>query len=121
MLRLLLLVIGLLAQGRAENLHLHAGPCPAGLPEVACFGSAASQNAANWIRRPPVGHSAVGSPEMAALPLGVAVGYVRQLLQTAIEVEHSTIPLYLTTGYSIRNQSSFAAQVIKSVVMEEML
>ena len=58
---------------------------------------------------------------MVALPLVLSLKYVRQLLQTAIEVEHSTIPLYLTTGYSIRNQSSFSARVIKSVVMEEML
>jgi hypothetical protein len=43
-------------------------------------------------------------------------------LQTAIELEHSTIPPYLTALYSIkpgRNQE--AASIIRSVVMEEML
>ena len=122
MLRLLTLLVALLAPGRAENLHLEAGPCPASLPEVACFGSAASRNESNWVRRPPRGHpGVVGSRPVVALPLELSLNYVRRLLQTAIEVEHSTIPLYLTTGYSIRNQSSFSAQVIKSVVMEEML
>lgn len=36
-------------------------------------------------------------------------------------MEHSTIPLYLTTLYSIINQSSFEAETLRSVVMEEML
>jgi hypothetical protein len=49
------------------------------------------------------------------------VGYVQDLLQEAIKVEHGTIPLYLTTLYSIVNQSSFEAVSIKGVVMEEML
>lgn len=43
-------------------------------------------------------------------------------LQTAIELEHATIPAYLTALYSIREGSNVAAaQVIQSVVMEEML
>jgi hypothetical protein len=52
------------------------------------------------------------------LPLQETVGYVQSLLQTAIEVEHSTIPLYLTTMYSILNQSSFEALTMRGVVME---
>jgi hypothetical protein len=43
------------------------------------------------------------------------------MLQEALKVEHSTIPLYLTTLYSIVNQTSFEAATVKSVVMEEML
>jgi hypothetical protein len=39
----------------------------------------------------------------------------------AIEVEHSTIPLYLTTQYSLVNQSSYHAMTLRSVVVEEML
>ena len=46
---------------------------------------------------------------------------MRTLVQEAIKVEFSTIPLYLTTLYSIVNQSSFEAMTVKSVVMEEML
>jgi rubrerythrin len=44
------------------------------------------------------------------------------LLQQAIEVEHSTIPPYLCALYSIKDGSNReAAQIIKSVVLEEML
>jgi hypothetical protein len=43
-------------------------------------------------------------------------------LQTAIELEHATIPAYLTALYSIRDGSNpEAALVIRGVVIEEML
>lgn len=43
-------------------------------------------------------------------------------LQTAIELEHSTIPPYLCALYSIKDGYNVeAAQIIKSVVLEEML
>lgn len=43
-------------------------------------------------------------------------------LQTAIELEHSTIPPYLTALYSIQpNSNQAVAQIIFSVVREEML
>jgi hypothetical protein len=43
-------------------------------------------------------------------------------LQTAIELEHSTIPPYLCALYSIKDGSNLeAARIIKSVVLEEML
>ena len=43
-------------------------------------------------------------------------------LQTAIELEHSTIPPYLCALYSIQDGGNVeAAQIIKSVVLEEML
>lgn len=50
------------------------------------------------------------------------VASLKRHLQTAIELEHSTIPPYLCALYSIKdgdNQDS--AQIIKSVVIEEML
>lgn len=51
-----------------------------------------------------------------------SVHQLRHHLQTAIEIEHSTIPAYLTAMYSIQegsNQEAYA--IIHSVVMEEML
>lgn len=42
-------------------------------------------------------------------------------LQSAIEVELSTIPLYLYAMYSIEDPSSESAKLIRSVVVEEML
>ena len=75
--------------------------CPVQKPQEACFGSGEN---VEW-----------GS---VRLPLAETVAYVQAFLQKALEVEHSTIPLYLTTGYSIVNQSSFEAKTIRSVVME---
>jgi hypothetical protein len=50
------------------------------------------------------------------------LGSLRAHLQTAIELEHSTIPPYLCALYSIREGTNAgAAAVIRSVVMEEML
>lgn len=43
-------------------------------------------------------------------------------LQTAIELEHSTIPLYLCALYSIKpGTNQFISDTIRSVVIEEML
>lgn len=50
------------------------------------------------------------------------IGQLRAHLQTALEVEHSTIPPYLCALYSIKDGSNLeAAGLIRSVVMEEML
>lgn len=47
---------------------------------------------------------------------------LRKVLQTALEVEHSTIPPYLCALYSIKEGANQeAANLIRSVVMEEML
>ncbi|HEY8093633.1 MAG TPA: ferritin-like protein [Acidimicrobiales bacterium] len=47
---------------------------------------------------------------------------LREALQTAIELEHATIPPYLCALYSIHaGRNTDAAAVIESVVMEEML
>jgi rubrerythrin len=43
-------------------------------------------------------------------------------LQSAIELEHATIPLYLTAAYSIKDGSNTVARrIIRSVAIEEML
>lgn len=50
------------------------------------------------------------------------VAGLRQALQTAIELEHSTIPTYLCALYSIKpGHNQEVAQIIHSVVREEML
>lgn len=47
---------------------------------------------------------------------------LRSHLQTAIELEHSTIPVYLSALYSIKEGTNReASNLIRSVVMEEML
>ncbi len=48
-------------------------------------------------------------------------GQLREHLQLAIAVELSTVPTYLYAMYSIEDQSSDAALLIRSVVAEEML
>ena len=98
----------LLYVAKSEMLVVDETPCPTELPAKACLmssGGAADRHHYNGV----------------ALPRDITVGYVQDLLQEAIKVEHGTIPLYLTTLYSINNQSSFEATTLKSVVMEEML
>ena len=115
--RLALLSAPLLLLLVASNAEITMKPieCPETLPRWACVGAPAFAPSFHRHPTPP-------SRRMPGLlPLEETVAYVQDLLQMAIEVEHSTIPLYLTTLYSIRNQSSFAASTIKSVVMEEML
>jgi hypothetical protein len=46
---------------------------------------------------------------------------LRTHLRWAIQVEHSTVPPYLYAYYSIKDPNSPAAQLIRSVVVEEML
>lgn len=102
-------VLLLLRPAASEMLHVEPPPCAVSVPREACFASAASHTAA-WT-----------GPGVVRLPLNATVQYVQSLLQVALEVEHSTIPLYLTTMYSIVDQASFAATTMRSVVMEEML
>jgi hypothetical protein len=87
--------------------HLPSIQCPRSLQQSqVCFGAVAPESV-DW--------------RIIDLPLTPTVNYIRNLLQEALKVEHGTIPLYLTTLYSIVNQSSFEAATIKGVVMEEML
>ena len=52
----------------------------------------------------------------------ISLEQVRRHLQTAIEIEHATIPTYLSALYSIQDgTNTFAARAIQGVVMEEML
>ncbi|UAY56182.1 ferritin-like domain-containing protein [Arachidicoccus terrestris] len=47
---------------------------------------------------------------------------LKRMLQTALELEHSTIPPYLCALYSIKPGTNLTAtEIIKSVVLEEML
>ena len=49
------------------------------------------------------------------------VSHLRTALQKAIEVEHATIPVYLTACYSIKEgQNSEVSKIISSVAIEEM-
>ena len=51
-----------------------------------------------------------------------SVNSLREHLQTAIELEHSTIPPYLCALYSIREGTNpYAVEVVQSVFIEEML
>lgn len=50
------------------------------------------------------------------------VGQLKQALQTALELEHATIPPYLCALYSIKQGHNIeVAELIRGVVMEEML
>lgn len=63
------------------------------------------------------------SPQlMASLGVGMTVEQLRAHFQTAVELEHSTVPPYLCALYSMEaERNSFAYQAIQGVVMEEML
>lgn len=59
---------------------------------------------------------------MATTPAINTIESLRAHLQAAIEVEHSTVPIYLTALYSIvEGTNEDASRIIRSVVMEEML
>jgi hypothetical protein len=63
-----------------------------------------------------------GEPTIAREDRIKTVESLRSHLQTAIELEHATIPPYLCALYSIKDGSNrAAAHIIKSVVIEEML
>ena len=88
-------------------------PCP--LPSGLCFGAA--RGGRDGTLEALEASGGTGKP----LPLEETLNYTRSLLQAAVEVEHGTVPLYLTALWSIVNGSDAAASVIHSVVVEEML
>src|SRR4051794_1740787 len=47
--------------------------------------------------------------------------WLKDALQSAIALEHSTLPLYLAAMFSLRVQSFTAYNLIRSVAMEEMV
>jgi hypothetical protein len=49
------------------------------------------------------------------------LNWLRQALQTAIELEASTLPLYFSALYSLKVQNYTAYNIIRSVAMEEMV
>jgi len=52
----------------------------------------------------------------------ITTAFVKKQLQSAIELEHSTIPPYLTAYYSVKPEGNQeAAEIVRSVVIEEML
>lgn len=63
-----------------------------------------------------------GAPNLTGNGRIETIAQLHHLLQKAVELEHSTIPPYLTALYSIPDGTNTeAAKIIKSVVMEEML
>ena len=72
---------------------------------------------ADW--RPPFDE--LDAKPNTTVPLKSGLEYLRQMLQMAIQVEHSTIPLYLSSLYSIKDSGSWPATLIRSVAIEEML
>ncbi len=72
-------------------------------------------------RRHRLIHPLTSLPALVSAPIA-DVASLRSHLQTAIELEHSTIPAYLCALYTLDAQCNpFAYQVIQGVVMEEML
>ncbi|MBV8539272.1 MAG: ferritin-like protein [Pseudonocardiales bacterium] len=60
--------------------------------------------------------------ELMAAPTGSRdLSWLRESLQAALELEFSTLPIYLSGMWSIKSQSGEACNLIKSVVLEEML
>src|SRR5258708_5309375 len=58
----------------------------------------------------------------AVTPRGLRdVTWIRGALQTAIALEHATMPLYTAAMYSLEVQNYPAYNTIRSVLMEEML
>lgn len=52
----------------------------------------------------------------------ITADFVKYQLQAAVELEHSTIPPYLTAYYSVKPEGNQeAAEIVRSVVIEEML
>ena len=62
------------------------------------------------------------SPAVGDVKKLITVQHLRELLQTALEVEHSTIPPYLTAQWSIRDgYNRQVHRLIKTIVRQEML
>ena len=61
-------------------------------------------------------------PELLQIPMSQRdTGTLQSMLQRAIELELSTLPVYLSGLWSITDQSSQAYSLINSVVLDEML
>ena len=80
--------------------------------------SRVSVSTGNWTPGDPINNT-------TKIPLGVGLNYLHQMLQMAIEVEHSVIPPYLTAMYSVisdgTDHEAWVAGTVRDVVIEEML
>ncbi|WP_212567109.1 ferritin-like domain-containing protein, partial [Pseudomonas aeruginosa] len=54
-------------------------------------------------------------------PAARDVVWIKHALQTAIELEYSTLPLYLSAMFSLEVQNYTAYNAIRSIAMEEMV
>lgn len=54
-------------------------------------------------------------------PVKRDLAWIKQALQSAIELEYSTLPLYLSSMFSLEIQNYTAYNLIRSVAMEEMV
>jgi Ferritin-like len=61
------------------------------------------------------------SSHIAVAPKQRDLDWIRATLQTAIELEHATLPLYLAAMWSLRVQAYTAYNLIRTVAMEEMV
>jgi hypothetical protein len=58
---------------------------------------------------------------LAVKPTDRDLAWIRSALQCAIELEHSTLPIYLTSMLSLNVQNYTTYNLLRSVVMEEMV
>ena len=62
------------------------------------------------------------STEQTALDAGRRdIAWLRRALQTAVEVEHATLPLYASAMLCLEVQNYVTYNAIRSVLMEEMV
>lgn len=67
-------------------------------------------------------HNLISQEIPSALAQPMTIPELRAHFQTAVEIEHSTLPTYMCALYSMdAEKNQFAYQVIQSVLMEEML
>ncbi|MFC5034054.1 ferritin-like protein [Streptomyces fildesensis] len=84
---------------------------------VSLAGPAAAAHAAGPPQAAPFGSVA----RLMAVPaIGRDVGWLRQALQVAVELELSTIPPYLCGWWSVKDRGSEVARLIRRIVGDEM-
>ena len=85
----------------ARTAFGEAIPCP--FPPAQCLQGASDVRAR--------GEAPPAFQHIAHVPLNATLAYARKLMQQAVEVEHSTIPLYLSALWSLNSSTSAVAQV----------
>lgn len=61
------------------------------------------------------------SEHAACAPEARDLDWIKRALQSAVELEHSTLPLYLAAMFSLEVQNYTTYNLIRSIVMEEMV